>query len=166
LQAQLQTLPWVANVAVERSWPDTLIIRVKEYEPVALWGTHNLLAKEGEIFSPGTATVDMNKLPMLSGPDADAKSVLETYQKMQKMLRPLHLQIKELKVTNRHAWQLKLNNGMVLNLGGKQVLERLHEFAQVYPTVFANSPNKTANIDLRYDHGMAVQWQTKSETEG
>ncbi len=165
LQSQLQSLPWVASVAVEREWPDTLIIRVQEYKPIATWAQHNLLASNGDVFSPGTVKIDTTHLPLFTGPDADAKEILQTYQHMQTALQPLHLQIKEVRVSNRHAWELVLDNGMTLRLGGKQPMARLKEFVKVYPTVFAPTPASAAHVDMRYEHGMAVEWN-KDKTHG
>jgi len=34
----LHTLPWVEKVRLRRKWPDTLMIDIEEYQPIALWG--------------------------------------------------------------------------------------------------------------------------------
>ena len=54
--AAIETDPWVAEVGVERRWPDVLVIKVTERVPVA-WvladGAWNLVSADGAILRSG-----------------------------------------------------------------------------------------------------------------
>lgn len=165
LQAQLNNIPWVQQASVTREWPNKLVIEFTEYKPVARWDDKALIASDGTVFSPGAYAKVPANLPLLNGPNAEADSVLTYYELMQKMLTPLHFQIKEIDVSNRLAWNLLLNNGMRINLGEQHPIERLQAFIAAYPQIIAQ-PNEVADyVDMRYDHGMAVHWEKQDKKQ-
>lgn len=159
LQSQLMSLPWVKDVAITRAWPNQLVIDFTEYQPIAAWDKTALISLEGIIFSPDKYAGIPNNLPMLNGPQAEEKNIIENYKLMQHILTPLHLRIKELDVSNRLAWVVVLDNGMRVDLGEQYPIPRLKTFVNIYPQVFANATKKTDYVDMRYDHGMAVRWE-------
>ena len=53
-KAQLETLPWVRSAAIERRLPDTLIVRLIERHPLAVWqhdGKQELIDRDGEVIA-------------------------------------------------------------------------------------------------------------------
>lgn len=67
--ADLKSLPWVRNAAVERIFPHTLAIRIDEREPAAIWQSKNVryvLDSQAAVLS--TVTHDeFSGLPMVMG---------------------------------------------------------------------------------------------------
>lgn len=66
---RVEALPWVRVATVERSLPDTVIVRVVEREPLALWqhrGNVALLDTTG-VTVPGAPLVAFGDLPLLAG---------------------------------------------------------------------------------------------------
>ena len=59
-------------------------------------------------------------------------------------------------LTQRHAWQLKLGNGMHIMLGRDADLaeERLRRFVDAYPSV---RKKQHEYVDLRYPNGFALR---------
>jgi cell division protein FtsQ len=43
-RAELERLPWVKSAAVERRFPDAVMVRITERQPMALWQTHGRFA--------------------------------------------------------------------------------------------------------------------------
>lgn len=158
MQAQLETLPWVAHADIQRQWPDILVIQLSEYKPLAVWNKTELITANGTVFTPSVNSIPA-QLISLNGPKEDAKFIAQQYKMMQQSLDKQHLKIIELDVSDRLSWLVKLDNGMVVNLGQKQPLRRLNEFAAIYPEVFADKASSVQYVDMRYDHGMAVKWQ-------
>jgi len=85
--------------------------------------------------------------------------MLDRYQKMMEVLKPIRLKISTLFVTPRLFWEIMLNNGMKIRLGQEDILTRLQRFVKVYPELFEKSEKKALAVDLRYAHGLAVKWQ-------
>ncbi len=159
LEKDLLALDWSAQVEVERTWPDTLKITLVEKSPVAIWN-NALMTINGELFNVGKEHLD-NTLPRLSGPDQQQIDVLQIYQKLSKLLSTYGLHAASLQLRDNQAWELFLTNGIQLRLGKRDLELRLQRFCRAYPVVFADKPEQLSSVDLRYAHGMAVQWKTK-----
>ncbi|HRK79574.1 MAG TPA: FtsQ-type POTRA domain-containing protein, partial [Thiobacillus sp.] len=65
VRSSLEKLPWVREARVERRWPDTLVVSLVEYVPLARWNDNALVNADGEVFVAAAA----GSLPRLSGPD-------------------------------------------------------------------------------------------------
>ena len=166
VQQQAEALPWVKRASVRRIWPDRLQIHIVEQQPFTFWDDQSLLNPQGEVFTPARQPVDMT-LPRLSGPPGHAIPVLANYQHMNDMVKGLGLTIDELHQDNRRAWRLTLSNGMTVEMGRTDPVQRLARFIAVYPSILATTVNAVIEqVDLRYSNGFAVRWsQLASEEE-
>lgn len=71
-KADLEQLPWVKNAAVERRLPDTILVRIVERRPMALWqhgGRLGVIDYDGEEIKTA-APAKFANLPMVVGDDA------------------------------------------------------------------------------------------------
>lgn len=165
VQSQAEALPWVNRASVRRVWPDRLQIHIVEQQPFALWGEQALLNPLGEVFRPATQPADMT-LPHLSGPPGHAAPVLANYQLMNDMLKGLGLTLEELHQDTRRAWRLLLSNGMSVELGRTDPVQRLARFISVYPAILATTTKAVIEqVDLRYSNGFAVRWSPLAAAE-
>ncbi|MGB0989179.1 MAG: cell division protein FtsQ/DivIB, partial [Pseudoalteromonas spongiae] len=71
------------------------------------------------------------------------------------------LAIDELVLSERFSWQLTLNDGVTLNLGREERVQRIQRFMDVYPLIKKNkkADQQVDYVDLRYDTGLAVGWK-------
>lgn len=153
---QIETLPWVYQASVRKQWPDTLMVYVIEQQPVARWNGDMLLNQFGGTFTPEERLEDF-ALPNLYGPGGSELTALQGYKAMQGLLQRTGLQIEELFLSERYAWNVKLDNGISLNLGRKEFMDRMQRFIDVFPLL--EKQNKSVSyVDLRYDTGLAVGW--------
>jgi len=169
VQTQVLTLPWVYSVAVRKQWPNELKIYVVDQKPVALWNGVFLINQLGQVFQADLARVK-HYLPNFFGPEGSELLALENYRNFNELLGFSALAIDELVLSERFSWQLTLDDGVTLNLGREERVERIQRFMDVYPTIKAQleakiNMEKDKNqavdyIDLRYDTGLAVGWKT------
>ena len=157
LYHQLTALSWVAQVDIERLFPDVIKITLKEKQPVAIWND-SILTDQGDSVTGSTIRTEYPTLPRLIGSPQDAKLMLNMYQKMSAFLAVNQLQIKRLERRENHAWIVTLTNGTQLKLGKQDTLERLQRFNRAY-LVLSEKPGQLVYVDLRYPKGMAVKWQ-------
>jgi cell division protein FtsQ len=151
VRASVERLPWVRHVAVRRIWPGRLEISIEEHVALARWGDDALVNTYGERFAGKTDQV----LPVFIGPAGTQAEVTRRYANFTAIVAPLGSRIERVVLSPRHAWQLRLSNGLHLALGRDADLaeSRLRRFVEVYPAV----KNKNEYVDLRYPNGFAVR---------
>ncbi|MFP3872814.1 MAG: cell division protein FtsQ/DivIB [Thiohalophilus sp.] len=158
VQQQVESLPWIKHATVRRIWPDTLVIHFIEQQPLAVWAAGGLLNRSGDIFKPAESTYPP-ELPVFQGPEKLRGKMLDAYQRFAGLLAPLEVQIVKLKLDQRQAWQIGLDNGIHLKLGREHEFERLARFVRVYPRLNSLDKGRVTRVDLRYTNGMAVAWE-------
>ncbi len=158
IQEDLLQLPWIKTAVVEKTWPDRLVIKLSVREAVAKWNKNAYLLDNGVVYhakAPLTAAV----LPELNSLEENGPVLLELYYAFKADLNTVALSIQDLNETSGREYVVFLNNGIVLNLGEKDLQRRLHRFVKAYPVELADKVNRIAYVDLRYENGMAVGWR-------
>jgi len=157
LRQSLEKLPWVRNVSIRREFPHRLAVRLEEHQALARWNNIALVNQQGEVFVARSEQV----LPGFTGQDGTEAEVTQHYAQFSQQLAALDLQVTQLALSPRHAWQLRLSNGMLLELGREDMQQRLARFVDVYPYSLAAVQGKVKYVDLRYRNGFAVSGLTK-----
>lgn len=155
----LERLPWVRRADVRRRWPGRLEVRLEEHRAVAHWGEGQaqLVNSFGEVFYAANTAA----LPTLSGPPGAAPEVLRRFEDFRQALAPIRRTPTQVALSPRLAWQIRLDDGMTIELGREQARaplgQRLARFIAAYPgTVAGRSPRALA-ADLRYPNGFALR---------
>lgn len=147
-----EKLPWVRKVSVRRKFPWSLEVEVEEQVALAHWNGSALVNTHGEVFMGKTDQV----LPAFIGQPDTSMQVTQLYGELSEVLKPLHQQIEQIGLSPRFAWQVKLDRGMVLELGREEMQERLSRFVKVYPYSLAAMARPANHVDLRYRNGFAA----------
>jgi cell division protein FtsQ len=158
LRSALLQQPWVAAVSLRRRWPDTLLLSIEERHPEARWGLKGVIDDQGDIFYPPPNTLPKD-LPIIEAGAGSKKDILNIFQRLKDDLQALDLHIKWLRVSRNMAYRLRLNNGIIVDIGDAQVLERFQRFVRLYPRLIAGKQAKVKQVDLHYANGLALQWQ-------
>jgi cell division protein FtsQ len=164
MRRAFEAIPWVRHAEVRREWPGRLLVRVEEQRPLARWGQteeHTLINVQGE---PFVASSELD-LPSFAGPLGTEREVAHRYIEFVHALEPLGVAPRQVMLSERLAWQVRLDNGMVLLLGRDAardpVSERLARFVQAYPGALARldeaGSHSGARFDLRYPNGFALR---------
>lgn len=163
----LEQLPWVRRVEVWRKWPSHLEVRIEEQQAAAHWGDGEgqLVNTFGEIF-PASLTREQT-LPRLSGPTGSSGEVLRRYEEFVQVLgsrRPAQVAL-----SPRLAWLLKLEDGMLIELGREQakapIRMRLQRFVDYYPTLSETRLGQPIAVDMRYPNGFALRFPASAGQE-
>jgi cell division protein FtsQ len=160
MRRSLEKLPWVRTVNIRREFPGRLVVQLEEHQLLARWNDDALVNLQGEVFAAeieGGGQV----LPSFTGPAGTSAEVSQQYAEFGRQLAGLDLRAAQLSLSPRHAWQLRLSNGMVLELGREDVQQRLARFVAVYPYSLAAIQSRVKFVDLRYRNGFAVSGLTK-----
>ena len=159
IKAELEAEPWVARVILSRNWPDQLTVKVLEEVPIARWDDYGFLSAKGEVVKAGDAKELLNELPMLNGPEESSALVMRSFKRFNQLLSVYDLAVTELSANDRMSWQLRLDNGWLLELGRDQLVEKVQRLLAVYPRSLKDKTAQIAAIDLRYENGFSVSWR-------
>ncbi len=154
-----EQLPWVRKVSVRRKFPWTLQVEVEEHVALARWNGTALVNTQGEVFTAQTEEV----LPAFIGQPETSQQVAQMHEALNQVLLPMQQQITQIAYSPRYTWQIRLDEGMVLELGRDDVQQRLSRFVNVYPYSLALSSSGVRRVDLRYRNGFAA-YVAASET--
>lgn len=155
-QQQLLNHPWIAEVSVQRLWPDSVSLDITEEVAIARWGELEFLNQYGEIFSP-LGSKNLTNLPIITGPDDSQFAVMEAYQEMNQILFPSGLRLNGLTLSPRGSWNLQLNEHMHVAVGRGEVSEKLIRFAKFFENQPVQQSDQFRYIDLRYGNGIAIR---------
>jgi cell division protein FtsQ len=158
LRQSFEKLPWVRSVSIRREFPHRLAVQLEEHQAMARWNNSALVNRQGETFVADSEQV----LPVFIGQDGTSAEIAQHYAGFNRQLVALGLSVAQVALSPRHAWHLRLNNGMVLELGREEMQQRLARFVAVYPYT-ENGIRQTGDsgtvkyVDLRYRNGFAVR---------
>tara|TARA_B110001452_G_C15137094_1_gene395975 strand:- start:35 stop:862 length:828 start_codon:yes stop_codon:yes gene_type:complete len=115
---------WVKDLYIERILPDTIKITIEEKQPIGIWQyemSNKIITKNGEIIP--TANLDKFKidLPIIHGEHANqnANSIFEILNTNKLFAK----NIWSLNYINKRRWNLHFNQGIIVLLPSKDVLE-------------------------------------------
>jgi len=153
LRGAIERLPWVRAATVRRVWPDRLEIGIEEHVAFARWGADALVNTFGERFA---GSVD-ETLPLFSAPAGSEAEVTRRYGRFSALVAPLQSPIERVALSARHAWSLRLANGLQLTLGRDADLaeQRLERFVGAYAGTAGGAVPQV--VDLRYPNGFALR---------
>jgi cell division protein FtsQ len=163
-QTAFERMPWVRSASLRRRWPDGIELELEEHRVAARWtpqdGESRLVSTRGEVFLASSS----EPLPAFAGPEGSASRVLARYQQFSDGLTTIGRKLVAIHLSAREAWQLKLDDGVLLELGRDQpkhpLAERLNRFTSHYVAVSNSAKNRLQTIgvvDMRYPNGFALR---------
>lgn len=159
ISEMVEALPWVHRAAVRRVWPGQLVVNIEEQQPFAIWNDDALVNVDGVVFRPVRIDDSLAALPHFVGPEGTAKMMTDSFRAFNDTVVLRDINIVRVDLSDRRAWQLELDNGLILNMGRNAVVKRLQRFAGVYSLNVKPRLAQIDGIDLRYTNGFAVRWR-------
>jgi cell division protein FtsQ len=157
VRSALEALPWVRRVQVRRVWPDQLEVTLEEHVALARWADAGLVNQQGERFAGRSDAA----LPLFVGPPGSEGEVTRRYRRFVEILAPLGAGLERLVLSPRYAWQLRLGDGLGVELGRDApqdpVEARLARLVAAYPQTLGRMQMKLDHVDLRYPNGFALR---------
>jgi len=162
IQSKVVALPWIDQANVARRWPGTLEIVVSEQVPAATWGERGLLNVRGELFVDDARHIPA-ELPRLHGPAGRSADVAKIYLSVRDQLIPIGLDVRRVDMDARGAWQLTLQNGVVVRLGRRDVTDRIDLFVDVVANIVSSREDAIEFVDMRYSNGFTIGWAPSAD---
>ena len=162
--------PWVYRADVRRQGLGSLALDIDEQVPVARWGNDGergfsvWLNHDGETFEVTDSSLpkDTAALPVMHGPLDTGEDLMARYTRYSALLQPTGRTIRQLDLSPRLSWSLRLDNGTRVELGRERTLNSADElvslFVQLYPQLVGSRAVAPTVVDLRYPAGVAVRY--------
>jgi cell division protein FtsQ len=163
IEHAVETVPWVDHARVRRQWPMGVQVSVVEQIAVARWDESGLLNTRGELFVRSGAHVP-TELPRLSGPDGTETLVAQRFLSVETRMQEAGFRVAAVRLDERGAWEMDLDNGVTVRLGRRDVDERTERFIHTAAGVIAHHINEVTYVDMRYSNGFAIGWRTAGAT--
>ncbi|PTC01023.1 cell division protein DivIVA, partial [Thalassospira xiamenensis] len=164
IKVRLENIAWVERVSIRKEWPDLLRVYVVEQDPIAYWNDTQLINAEGQLFTAGMSGITAS-LPYLYGPTNAATETLETFRRLSSLLELNGFGVRALRLSERYAAELVLENGVELRLGREARLQRVQRFIDLHPAIEKQQQGAIDYVDLRYDTGIAVRWRDSEQVQ-
>ncbi len=164
VSALLQEYPWIKNVTARKVYPNVLMLAIEEHQPWLNLNNEKLISHEGVIFQPSSIE-QFDTLPLLTGKFGEISDLLSMYHFFSQQMPVNEFRIVQLDFSAHRGWLMKLENGIQLFLGKKDLSERLERFLAVVNELPKKSNKELSYIDLRYQSGVAVGWENNKQEQ-
>ena len=144
---------WIESVRVQRLWPNTVNVFVVEREVKAKQEDNRLIDAKGVVFMAQTEKT----LPLFQGPEHMLPKMVVFQDKMTPLLQREKLGLQKLEVSERGAWTVVLNNGVMVKLGRRDLEPRLQRFLTYWQRDLAPLGASLEYVDVRYHDGFAIK---------
>ena len=162
---ELLALDWVADASVSRMWPDRLVVRVRERQPIAFVNTRAgvlLIDASGVLLDPPPQA--QFTFPVLNGvrerdSEEQRRDRVRTFLRLQDDMGYLLKDVSEVDVTNPDDIRLVAqvgNRARELLLGDANFARRYQNFLAHYSELDKRSPDAKV-FDLRLDDRITVK---------
>ncbi len=126
------------------------------------WPAGVRLNARGEVFVRDSRHLPA-ELPEFAGPTGNEAQMTERYLVAQPRLVKAGLRLSRLRLDERGAWEIELDNGVALRLGRQQFDERFDRFIEAAAHIVATRAAEIRYVDLRYANGFAIGWRSAGE---
>jgi len=163
VRAAFESVPWVRRASVRREWPNKLVVTLDEHVALGTWGQDGqLLSARGDVFTANLAEAEEDRqLLAFAGPQGSAQEVEQRYRDLKRWFAPVGVKPEAVTLSGRYAWSVKLDNGIVVELGREQnpsmLQDRVARLVSVYPKLMERLQNRIESVDMRYPNGLALK---------
>jgi cell division protein FtsQ len=166
VRAAVEALPWVAAARVERAWPGTVRVHVREHRAIARWGERALLSDQDAVFVPPAIPADLAGTPRLAGPPGEQAAVRAAFEALRAQLAGTPFPPVALERNARGEWTALTADGIELRLGRESPLDAVARLAGPVRTALEGRLQEVTYVDLHYVNGFAVGWREPVDDAG
>lgn len=155
-RARLETIAWVESAHVERRLPGTILVRLQERTPFAIWqnqGRFAIIDRDGKVVTSDTLDA-FGPLPLIVGAGAERHGA--ALYDLLLAHRPILERTQAMVRVGERRWNLRLHNGMDILLPEGQEAPALNRLAEMH-TRHALLDRPLVAIDMRLPDRMVLR---------
>lgn len=155
-RARLETIAWIESAHVERRLPGTILVRLKERTPFAIWqhqGRFAIIDRDGKVVTSETLDA-FGPLPLVVGIGAERHGA--ALYDLLLAHRPVLERTQAMVRVGERRWNLRLHNGMDVLLPEGQEAPALNRLAEMHAR-HALLDRPLVAIDMRLPDRMVLR---------
>ena len=155
-RARLETIAWVESAHVERRLPGTILVRLQERTPFAIWqhqGRFAIIDRDGKVVTSETLDA-FGPLPLVVGTGAERHGA--ALYDLLLAHRPILERTQAMVRVGERRWNLRLHNGMDVLLPEGQEAPALNRLAEMHAR-HALLDRPLVAIDMRLPDRMVLR---------
>jgi cell division protein FtsQ len=155
-RARLETIAWVESAHVERRLPGTILVRLQERTPFAIWqhqGRFAIIDRDGKVVTSETLDA-FGPLPLVVGAGAERHGAV--LYDLLLAHRPILERTQAMVRVGERRWNLRLHNGMDVLLPEGQEAPALNRLAEMHAR-HALLDRPLVAIDMRLPDRMVLR---------
>jgi cell division protein FtsQ len=161
IKRKIEELPWIKGVVISRNLPSDLIVKIKEYEPFAIWQDNDkkyIIDKNGKAVTSIDNISDFSNLLILSGRKANlnANSLFNILSADLSMSKDIY----SATWVGSRRWNIIFNNDLLVKLPEDRIEDAWRTLVKIYNT--PGSLIDLKSIDLRVDSKVYLQYSDNS----
>ncbi len=156
VRARLETIAWVESAHVERRLPGTILVRLQERTPFAIWqnqGRFAIIDRDGKVVTSETLDA-FGPLPLVVGAGAERHGA--ALYDLLLAHRPILERTQAMVRVGERRWNLRLHNGMDVLLPEGQEAPALNRLAEMHAR-HALLDRPLVAIDMRLPDRMVLR---------
>ena len=156
VRARLETIAWVESAHVERRLPGTILVRLQERTPFAIWqnqGRFAIIDRDGKVVTSETLDA-FGPLPLVVGTGAERHGA--ALYDLLLAHRPILERTQAMVRVGERRWNLRLHNGMDVLLPEGQEAPALNRLAEMHAR-HALLDRPLVAIDMRLPDRMVLR---------
>jgi cell division protein FtsQ len=155
-RARIETIQWVQQAEVERRLPDTLVVRLTERRPFAVWqhdGHFVLIDRDGNVVTDSDVATFASEVPLVVGPGAPAAAaaLVDALATQPDVAGRVTASVR----VGERRWNLRMKNGADILLpeaGETAALARLEDLQATHKIL-----DRPVNVDLRLSDRLVIR---------
>lgn len=153
LQYEFKKIPWVKNVSVSRTFPDSITVHILEYDAVAHYGTDgDFVSPTGQVF---LGVINDPTLPTFYGPTAMVPELLKIYNAAGTLFTTQNVKITILNWVGEGIVKAKFSNNLDVVICGPNFKDKLTTLSKYWQQLYALNPG-LSYVNMCYKDAVAI----------
>lgn len=152
LQYEFRQVPWVKDVTVSRDFPDSITVKINEYDAIARFGDDGLIAQDGKVFNGAD---DNPLLPVFYTDSSNIMAALKDYKIIQPLLQQNNVTLQKLYLGGTGITKLYLSNNLLVTICGSDITAAWQTLTKYWGQLYQLNPNLTT-VNMCYKNALAI----------
>ena len=163
LEYEFKKIPWVKNVSVSRTFPDSVTVNITEYNAIAHYGDYgDFVAPDGQVF---LGVINDPLLPTFYGPKNSVPDLLKVYNTTEALFKRQNITVATLRYVGIGIVKIVFSNGLAVTICGMDFSDKLSTLNKYWAQLYKINPGLNY-VNMCYKNAVAINGLVNNMKEG